>query len=324
MNRNTSRHVFIAIALFATLALVPPVIKLIAPSMWELTAHIFFKIFLNVAFGLCLWIMLQAGELSLGQSGFIAIGAYVTGILVAKYGVIGSVWFAYLLGAVASAIVAALLGFLIVHLRRIFFLLVTWSFAEMLHPVFVSFDHPFGGTMGIINIPAPEGVKQFAESWTGYYYIALIYAFLVLWIIWRIDSSKFGLINRSIGENDTLARFCGLHVRKYKVTVFALGCFLTGIGGGFMASYLSAISPESFTFFTSLDIIMFNLIGGMNAMAGPIVGAIILSGLNEYLFGVGYWRMVVYGLIIIFFITLLPGGIISLPRVIREKLGKNK
>lgn len=322
MNKNNSRYVIITLALFAVLALIPPVIKLVAPTMWELAAHILFKIFLNVAFGLCLWIMLQAGELSLGQSGFIAIGAYTTGILVAKYGIIDTVWLAYLLGAVSSAIIAALLGFLIVHLRRIFFLLVTWSFAEMLHPVLVSFDHPFGGAMGIINIPAPEGVGLFPESWTGYYYIALIYAFLVLWIIWRIAGSKIGLINRSVGENDTLAMFCGLYVRKYKIMVFALGCFLTGIGGGFMASYLSAISPESFTFFTSLDIIMFNLIGGMNAMAGPIVGAIILSGLNEYLFTAGYWRMVVYGLIIIVFITMLPGGIISLPRVIREKLRK--
>ena len=311
-----------ALAVMAALALLPLLMKLVAPDMWELTAHIGIKVLLNVGFGLCLWLMLQAGELSLGQSGFISIGAYTTGILVAKYKLISVVWLGYLAGALTAAVIAILLGYLIVHLRRIFFLLVTWSFAEMLHPVLTSFDHPFGGAMGIIDIPAPEGLGLFAETWTGYYYLALIYAFVVLWLIWRIAGSKVGLITKSIGQNDTLVTFCGLYVRRYKVIIFALGCFITGVGGGILASYLSAISPETFTFFTSLDIIMFNLIGGMGTMAGPIVGAVILTGLNEYLFAVGYWRMVVYGLIIIFFIILLPGGMVSLPRVMRERFGR--
>lgn len=311
-----------ALAVMALLALLPPLVKLVAPDMWELTAHIGIKVLLNVGFGLCLWLMLQAGELSLGQSGFITIGAYTTGILVAKYELISVVWLGYLAGALVAAVIAILLGYLIVHLKRIFFLLVTWSFAEMLHPVLTSFEHPFGGTMGIIDIPAPEGIGLFAESWTGYYYLALIYAFVVLWLIWRIAGSKVGLITKSIGQNDTLVTYCGLYVRRYKVMVFALGCFITGVGGGILASYLTAISPETFTFFTSLDIIMFNLIGGMGTLAGPIVGAVILTGLNEYLFAAGYWRMVVYGLIIIFFITLLPGGMISLPAVIRDKFGR--
>ena len=258
-----------ALAVMAALALVPPLMKLVAPAMWELTAHICIKVLLNVGFGLCLWLMLQAGELSLGQGAFITIGAYTTGILVAKYQLISVVWLGYLAGALVSAIIAVLLGYLIVHLKRIFFLLVTWSFAEMLHPVLTSFEHPFGGAMGIIDIPAPEGIGLFAETWTGYYYLALIYAFLVLWLIWRIARSKVGLINNSIGQNDTLVTFCGLYVRKYKVTVFALGCFITGVGGGILGSYLTAISPETWTFFTSLDIIMFNLIGGNGQHGRP-------------------------------------------------------
>lgn len=311
-----------ALAVMAALALLPPLVKFIAPDKWELTAHIGIKILLNVGFGLCLWMMLQAGELSLGQGGFITIGGYTTGILVAKYNLISVVWLGYLAGALAAAVIALLLGYLIVHLKRIFFLLVTWSFAEMVHPVVTSFEHPFGGSMGIINIPPPEGLTIFGESWTGYYYLALIYGFAVLWIVWRIAGSKVGLITKSIGQNDTLVTFCGLYVRKYKVMIFVLGCFITGIGGGIMTSYLTAISPETFTFFTSLDIIMFNLIGGMGTITGPIVGAVILSGLNEYLFAAGYWRMVVYGLIIIFFITLLPGGMISLPAVLRKRFAR--
>ena len=75
---------------------------------------------------------------------------------------------------------------------------------------------------------------------------------VVLLTIASLSCSRIGLIYRSIGQNDTLTNFCGIHVRKYKLQVFALGCFLTGIGGGIMASYLTALSPDTFTFFTSL------------------------------------------------------------------------
>ena len=323
MNSKNTATV-IALGLMGLLALMPPLLQASLPTYWELIAHIMIKTLLNVGFGLCLWLMLQAGELSLGQGAFISIGAYVTGILVAKYQIVSVVWLGYLAGALVAALLAVMLGYLIVHLKRIFFLLVTWSFAELLHPVLTSFQHPFGGAMGIIDIGPPEGIGWFTHPWTGYYYIALIYAFGVLWLIRRVAASKVGMIVKSIGQDDVLATYCGMYVRKYKVMVFGLGCFITGLGGGLMASYLTAISPETFTFFSSLDIIMFNLIGGMGAMSGPIVGAIVLTGLNEYLFSAGYWRMVVYGLIIIFFIILLPGGMISLPRVLKARFARDR
>ena len=236
-----------------------------------------------------------------------------------KYQIVSCVWLGYFLGACVSGVMALLLGSISVHLQRIFFLLVTWAFGEMMQPVLVSFQHPFGGSGGIVDIKAPEGLALFAQAWTGYYYMALVFALVIFLIIRRIGSSKLGLIYKAIGQNEQLVTFSGLHVRFYKLQVFALGCFLSGIGGGLTASYLTAISPETFTFFTSLDIIMFNLIGGMNVLAGPIVGAIFLTCLNEFLFTVGYFKMILYGLIIILIVTLLPGGIVSLPAIIRQQ-----
>jgi branched-chain amino acid transport system permease protein len=209
------------------------------------------------------------------------------------------------------------LGLITVHLRRIFFLLVTWAFAEMLHPILTSFENPFGGAAGIVNIPPPSGISLFGEPGTGYYFITLLYAVVVTLIIWSVSLSKVGLIYKSIGQNDILTTFCGIHVRRYKLQVFALGCFLTGVGGGILASYLTAVSPETFTFFASLDIIMINLIGGMGFIMGPIIGAVILTGMNEILFAVGYYKMTVYGLMIILVIRFLPGGLISILAVLR-------
>jgi branched-chain amino acid transport system permease protein len=137
-------------------------------------------------------------------------------------------------------------------------------------------------------------------------------------LILRLSRSKIGLIYKSIGQNDTLTNFCGVHVRKYKLQAFVLGCFLTGIGGGIMASYFTAVSPETFTFFMSLDIIMFNLVGGMGYLAGPVIGAVVLTGVNEFLFAIGYYKMIVYGLIIILVIRLLPGGLVSILVFLRQ------
>ena len=316
MNR-TKAVIGIAILAGVLLLVLPFWAKAILPAQWELIAHIMIKILLNMAFGLCLWIMLQAGMLSLGQGAFIAIGAYATGIFSVKYSLVSNLWLCYLIGASCAALLAFLLGLITVHLRRIFFLLVTWAFGEMLHPIFTSFQDPFGGASGITNIPPPPGMKIFSDPWTGYYFIALGFALSAFFLIFRLSLSKIGLIYRSIGQSDVLANFCGLHVRKYKLQAFTLGAFLTGLGGGIVASYLTAVSPETFTFFMSLDIIMFNLIGGMGVLWGPMVGAVVLTGINEFLFAIGYYKMIVYGLIIILVIRLLPGGLVSTPALWR-------
>jgi len=302
------------------LVVLPFAAKALIPAKWELIAHIFIKIFLNMAFGLCLWIMLQAGMLSLGQGAFIAIGAYCTGIFTATYQLISNIWLAYFIGALLSALLAFLLGLITIHLRRIFFLLVTWAFGEMLHPVFTSFQIPFGGAAGITNIAAPRELAFFPNPWTGYYFVTLAYAFVVFLMIFRLSRSKIGLIYKSIGQNDVLTNFCGLYVRRYKLQAFVLGCFLTGFGGGIMASYLTAVSPETFTFFMSLDIIMLNLTGGVGILLGPIIGAIVLTGINEFLFAIGYYKMIVYGLIIVLVIRLLPGGLVSMPHLLVKAL----
>jgi len=319
---NKKVLLFFIVILGILLFVFPFWVKAAVPAKWELMAHIMIKIFLNIAFGLALWIMLQAGMLSLGQGAFIAISAYVTGIVSTKYQLVGNLWLSYLIGAFFAGLFAFLLGLICVHLRRIFFLLVTWAFGEMLHPVFTSFYTPFGGASGITNIPAPQGISLFPDPWMGYYFVALLFAVVVFILILSLSRSKIGLIYKSIGQSDVLTNFCGVHVRKYKLQAFALGAFLTGIGGGLMASYLTAVSPETFTFFTSLDIIMFNLIGGMGVLAGPIVGAIVLTGINEFLFAIGYYKMIVYGLIIILVIRLLPGGLVSMPALFRSAGGR--
>jgi len=301
--------------LLLLLMILPLLLKVGGGEWLNLTNHIMTKIYLNVAFALSLWIILRAGMLSLGQAAFIAIGAYTTGILSVKYGLIPNIWVSYFIGAVLASVVAFLLGLITVHLRRIFFLLVTWAFAESLHPILTSFENPFGGAVGIVDIPAPQGLAAWGGS--GFYYLALAYVALVFLVIWSLSRSKIGLIYKSIGYGELLTNFCGIYARRYKLQAFALGCFLTGIGGGILTSYLTTVSPESFTFFTSLEIIMFNLIGGMGVIAGPIVGAIALTGINELLFAVGTFKTIIYGLMIILAIRFLPGGLVSLPTIVK-------
>jgi branched-chain amino acid transport system permease protein len=129
-----------------------------------------------MAFGLCLWIMLQAGMLSLGQGAFIAIGAYATGIFSVKYSLVSNLWLCYLIGASCAALLAFLLGLITVHLRRIFFLLVTWAFGRC----FIRSSPPsrtLRRGLGHYEHPPSSRMKIFSDPWTGYYFIALGFAF---------------------------------------------------------------------------------------------------------------------------------------------------
>jgi ABC-type branched-subunit amino acid transport system permease subunit len=112
---KTRSILYFAIIAGILLVLFPFLAKAAAPTKWELVAHIMIKIYLNIAFGLCLWIMLQAGMLSLGQGAFIALGAYVTGIFSVKYQLVNNLWVCYLTGALFAALLAFLLGLITVR-----------------------------------------------------------------------------------------------------------------------------------------------------------------------------------------------------------------
>jgi branched-chain amino acid transport system permease protein len=306
VNKPTLIKVICLLVLVVILLLVPTFVK----DLYLI--HILIKVATSIGFAVSLWIMIRAGLISLGQGAFVGVGGYTVAILTTRYHL--NIWLSFVLAGVLAGIVACLLGLFTVRLRGVFFLTVTFVFLEVLKGIYSSFQFPFGGAQGIWNIPHPQEFQLFRDFRVGFYYLALVYVAIVLFIAIRVFKSRVGLIFRGAGENPTLAAASGVDVRYYKLQAVAIGCFLTGIGGGILASYFTQASPTWVTFLTSLDILMYSLLGGLSTIAGPIAGASVLTLIGEALFGIGYFKSIVYGAIIILFVLFLPEGLTSLPR----------
>jgi branched-chain amino acid transport system permease protein len=121
--------------------------------------------------------------------------------------------------------------------------------------------------------------------------------------------SPFGRAMDAVRESELLAAATGYNPMQVKVIAFSIGCLLAGLGGSLYAHFLLYIAPFSFTFWESVDFLLMNIVGGSASLAGPIVGAMILTPLPEMLRAYVVWQQVLYGLVFIVFMRFLPDGV---------------
>lgn len=259
-------------------------------------------------------LILSVGQFTIGHAGFMAIGAYASALLTTKVGV--SFWFALPLAAVIAAIFGAVMGWVMLRARMGAFLLLTLCFAEVVRLTIVYWPSLLGGRAGFPNIPRPDAIFGMAfDSKFPYYYLILFLLAVMVFVIYRMDRSKFGLIFKSIAQNPPLAQSVGVHLMRYKILAFTVACFFAGAAGSFYAHYLTFLSPEYFTVWKSLIVQMYAIIGGIGFMvAGPIAGAVFLVVLPELLRATETFSFILYGAVFILVIFFIPGGLLSLPQ----------
>ncbi len=276
--------------------------------------HILIMIFLNVVLAEGLWIMMQAGEESFGQSGFAAIGGYCVAILSMQYNI--DPWITFIIGGVGAAAAAIILGSVISHLSGVYFVICTFAFMELIRGLIINLSSITGGAAGIPGIPSPLGLeKMFSSRSAGFYYLALGLMIITMLAIFSLTRSRLFLLFKAVNQNRALSSSVGIYVRKYKLQAFVIGCFFTGLSGAVLASYLTQIAPVNFGFLASLDIVLFCNIGGMGSVMGPLVGAVVMTYVLLSLLSLGFYKMIVYGAILIVGILFLRGGLISLPEI---------
>jgi len=145
----------------------------------------------------------------------------------------------------------------------------------------------------------------------NYYYLVLFLLVLIAYVSYRIVNSRIGKAMIAVRENEEVAQSIGVNAMKFKVIAFTLGGCFAGIAGSFYAHYILFISPVSFTIAESINVLVMVIFGGMSTFVGPIVGAIILTILPEFLRMAGALRMTIYGLALMFLIIFLPQGIVG-------------
>jgi branched-chain amino acid transport system permease protein len=256
-----------------------------------------------------------AGQVSLGQAAFYGIGAYTSTLLLLVTGT--NPWLAMLGGAVFCVLISLLIGWSCFRLKGHYFTMATIAVAEIVQVVFTNWE--FTGAAVGLTIPMNEqGWSAFIfESKAPYYYIALGLLLLTVLASFLIEKSYLGYYLRAIKDEPDAARSLGVSLTRYKQVAFAVSSFFTALGGSFYAQKELYIDPASvLSTALSIKMALVSILGGIGTLIGPIVGAGILTGIDEgtrVVFG-GTGRgtdLIIYSTLIIIIAVYYPSGIIG-------------
>ena len=280
--------------------------------------HIFIMMYLNIVLAMGLTMIFKAGALSFGHAAYASIGAYTSVLLVTMLNI--PFWIAFLLAGAVTALVALFIGGITLGVRGIYFTITTFAFTEVMKGIYIAYPNPFGGPGGIRGIPHISGI----ETKEQFYYMALMFALISFFIFHKMAHSKssFGIICDGLKLNELLEQSLGINTKTVRIFVFIVGCTFAGFAGSIMAHYLRQINPETFAIHTSIDIIVFCAAGGFGNIIGAVVGATSLTMIGELLYGIGTYKSLVFGAMLILIVLFLPEGIVgffSRKRILKSK-----
>ena len=264
------------------------------------------------------------GQLSMFHAAAFGIAAYVTQLSMAYLGV--SFWIGMVIAVLAVSVLSVIVGTICFRfkLREFYFAIVTLAFSEMVRLVILNWNSVTNGSLGI-NLTSkptlwlPTGKVITVEGTMAWYYLSLVALLLTVLVCTRVVRSWMGRCFAAIRLNDQLADTLGINVFLYKLVSFLVGNAGAAVAGALYAFYLGYIEPGYLSIDQSLAIVAMALLGGRDSMAGPIIGAFILTALPHVINLGAEMRIMVYGFILMLTILLLPKGIVGL--VARRRRG---
>ncbi len=276
-------------------------------DVFQNDAFRFFLLF-NMLVALGMYVVYSTGQLSLGQAGFAAVGAYAGSYVDVKLG-----WPlvpVLLAAAAAAALVAIPVAFGANRVRGLYLVMGTLAVTEVVRVSLSNLD-AVGGIQGIHGME-PSGVLE----------MAVVLALAIVGVAWLM-ASPLGLEMRAIFDDEDAAAAAGVSTRTVKIIAVVAGAALTGIAGALFARYLSFIRPDLFGIGLSFSIALYVLIGGVHSLAGPLVGAFLITYLLEVLnrmqqFGLppvldfaSPWRFAIYGGLVMAVMAVRPEGLLT-------------
>ena len=263
-----------------------------------------FAVGFNLLFG-------YTGLLSFGHAAFLGTGSYLTGIAMVHGGLHWIV--ALVVGVLAATAAGALIGFLAIRTRGIYFSMVTLALGQIVYYVFYKAERWTGGENGLRGIQVPKieigGLTLDFLNPTTKYYVILVFVAAALWFVSRLLASPFGAVMEAVRENEKRAAACGFDVARTKLLVFTLSAALCGLAGGLRALHLSVVPIDSLHYLQSGQAVMMCLLGGMGTFFGPFVGAAVFLTLEDVVTTLTQHWMAVVGIVFIVFVLFFPAGI---------------
>lgn len=283
--------------------------------------HLMIMVGLMVILAVSNRLVLVSGAWFLGHAAFYAIGAYGVVLLRSKAGL--DYWAALPIAGLIASAVAVVLGYATSRVRGIPFAIISVAFVEVVRLTIIKVKW-LGGHKALTS-PTPEPLWGLDfSSKTEYYYFILILVLATLFILNLVERSPVGAALKTMAENEDLAESVGINTTRYKVFTLALCAFFGGISGGFYAPYVAVTGPTSFTLNTSILILFNVVVGGMGSIWGPVLGAVFLTLLPEFLPGQAGLQNILYAAIVLAALFFLPQGIVSLPDRIRSAKRRDK
>jgi branched-chain amino acid transport system permease protein len=258
-----------------------------------------------------------AGQLDAGQAGFYAIGAYTAGILGVSFGV--PFWVTVVVAAVGAGLMAFVIG-PVLRLRGVFLAVATLAFGEIVRIVISNWIPVTRGPNGIPGIPFPSLGAFVFDTDQRYYYLILAWVLICYAVVARMADSRVGRAMKAVRDNQDAAEVMGVHAIRYKIMAFVVAGAFAGIAGALLAHLQSYISPENFTFLTSIDIIFMVVLGGLGSAPGSVVGAFVVTVAPEWLRFLKDYRIIVYALIILSVLIFAPRGLYGAIEGLRRRL----
>ncbi|WP_052098234.1 branched-chain amino acid ABC transporter permease [Paenibacillus stellifer] len=275
----------------------------------DVTRSMFLLIGVNVMLAVSLNLINGiTGQFSIGHAGFMSVGAYTSAILTLDYNV------PFVLAIVAGGVLAAVFGVLIgmptLRLNGDYLAIATLGFGEIIRIIMLNTEY-VGGASGLSGIPAKT-------TWTVIFFFTLI----TIVLINNFIRSTHGRACIAIRENEIAAEAMGINTTLYKVIAFTIGALFAGMAGGLSAHTFYVITPGSFNFLKSFEILVMVVLGGLGSTAGAIVGAVFVTLLYTYLRDFPEWRMIIYSIVLILMMIFRPGGLLGSTGFSLKKFGK--
>ncbi len=237
------------------------------------------------------------GLFSFGHAGFMAIGGYTAAMMTVKFH-----WPfipALLVGGLAAALASAVIGKVTLNLKGDYFCIATLGFGEAIRLILDNVQY-FGGARGWPGIP------YYTNIWN-----VLFINIIAVMVLANLIRSRHGRNMVAIREEELASQIVGINVFKYKMTSLMISAAYAGIAGGLLGHYMTFLQPKMFSLAKSTELTIIVIFGGLGSISGSVLGALVLTSLPEILRAFYEWRLVFYGLAVIFIMISRPEGLMG-------------
>ncbi len=264
------------------------------------------------------------GQLNLGHAAFFGIGSYTSALLAMKAGI--SPWIGLFLGGSAAAVFGFLLGIPSLRLSGPYLAITTIGFSEILRLVATNWVDLTRGSLGLSGIPMLDPISIGGStirfySEPQYYYVVLASVAFAPVCIHRLTHSAFGYSLQALRDDEVGAQSIGIHTSAFKLATFTISAFFAGFAGALYAHFARLVSPEAMSLHLTFDVLTMALFGGLGTIPGPILGAVTLTFVSEWLRFLEDSlkldiRLVIYGLVLILTVLFMRQGLYGVLRAV--------